>query len=189
MVVFEPEQGVVDEKSCYFAATKVINRRIPIGMKTATAIRVFVQGCAVEQRQAVCVGRKMRRNPVENHADAVFVRVVDQPRKTVGRTKARSRRVHAYRLIPPRRIQRMLGHGHDFNMGKAQIFDVGDQAYGQLVVGEEQTVFIALPRTQMHFINADRLNIRVDLIALRQIVGVIPCKMVDIEYFGRIGWT
>ena len=189
MVVFEPEQGVVDEKSGHFAATKVINRRIPIGMKTATAIRVFVQRCTVEHGQAVCVGRKMRRNPVENHADAIFVRVVDQPRKTVGRAKARSRRVHAHRLITPRRIQRMLGHRHNFNMGKAQIFDVGDQAFGQLVVGEEQTVFIALPRTQMHFINADRLNIRVDLIALRQIVGVIPCKMVDIEYFGRIGWT
>ena len=41
----------------------------------------------------------------------------------------------------------------------------------------------------MHFINADRLNIRIDLVALRQIIGVSPSEMVNVEYFGCVGWT
>ena len=42
-------------------------------------------------------------------------------------------------------------------MGKAHVFDVCDQFFGELFVSQPVIVFrIALPRTQMHFINADR---------------------------------
>ena len=42
-------------------------------------------------------------------------------------------------------------------MGKAHVFDVCDQFFGKLFVSQPKVVFrIAFPRTQMHFINADR---------------------------------
>ena len=42
-------------------------------------------------------------------------------------------------------------------MGKTHVFDVCDQFFGQLFVSQPVIVFrIALPRTQMYFINADR---------------------------------
>ena len=42
-------------------------------------------------------------------------------------------------------------------MGKAHVFDVCHQLFGQLFVSQPVIVFrIALPRTQMYFINADR---------------------------------
>ena len=45
-------------------------------------------------------------------------------------------------------------------MGKAHVFDVCDQFFGQLFISQPKIVFrITLPRTQMHFINADgRIN-------------------------------
>jgi hypothetical protein len=45
---------------------------------------MFVERGAVEMRQAVLVGRKMRRNPVEDDAETDLVRAVDEPGKPSG---------------------------------------------------------------------------------------------------------
>ena len=51
---------------------------VPVGLKSLPHVGVLVKVSAVEVRQAVLVGREMRRHPIENYADAALVQGVDQ---------------------------------------------------------------------------------------------------------------
>lgn len=73
------------------------------------------------------------------------------------RTETAGRRIQTGCLIAPRAVKRVFGNGQKFDMGEAHVFDVCDQFFGQLFVSQPEIIFgIAFPRTQMHFINADR---------------------------------
>ena len=53
-------------------------------MKALARVGVLVEVRAVEKGQAVLVGREVRRHPIENHADAVLVQVVDEVHQSCG---------------------------------------------------------------------------------------------------------
>jgi hypothetical protein len=75
---------------------------------------------AVEVSQPVLVAGEVRRDPVENHADALLVQVVDQVLEILRRAVAAAGGEVAGRLISPRPEERML---HD-----RQQFDVRETA-------------------------------------------------------------
>ena len=112
MIVLQPKQRVIDEKTRDLFATVIKNRRVPNRVKATKFIGMFVQGCAIKFCQAVRIDGEMRGNPIQNHTNAIGVRMVNQSRKTIGRAKARGRSEHAYRLIAPRAIQWVFHHGH-----------------------------------------------------------------------------
>ena len=99
------------------------------GWKPWRGIGVLVQVGAVEAGQAVGVGREVRRHPVEDHADAPLVEVVDEAHELLRRAVARGRGEVAGRLVAPRPVERVL---HD-----RQQLDVGE-AVGERVVGERR---------------------------------------------------
>jgi len=72
---------------------------------------VFVKRLAVELGKAMNVGREMRRNPIEDHAEARRMRFIDKVRETRGIAEAPGRREKSDRLIAPGGIERMLRDG------------------------------------------------------------------------------
>ena len=81
---------------------------------------MLVKRLAVELRKAMNVGRKMGRNPIEDHAKARRMRFIDEARETGGIAEAPGRREKPDRLIAPGGIERMFGYGKQLDMGETQ---------------------------------------------------------------------
>ena len=70
-------------------------------MDALPRVGVLVEMRAVEKLQAELVGRKMRGHPVEHHADAVLVQVVDHEHEILRRAVSAGRCEVAGDLIAP----------------------------------------------------------------------------------------
>ena len=70
-------------------------------METAARIFVLVERGAIETGKSMLVGRKMCGHPVEDNADAVLMRAVDEARKSGRIAEAGGRRVKPGRLVAP----------------------------------------------------------------------------------------
>ena len=62
-------------------------------------------------------------------------------------------------LVAPGLVERVLGHGHELDVGEAQVGHIGDKLVGQFVVAEEIPVVrpFPAPGAEVHFIDAHRL--------------------------------
>ena len=69
----------------------------------------------------------MRRHPVEDHADAVLVQVIDEVHEILRRAVASGRREVAGRLVAPRAVERMLHDRQQLDVREAQVGHVLDQ--------------------------------------------------------------
>ena len=78
----------------------------------------------------------MGRHPVDNHADAVLVAVVDEIHEIFRRAVAAGGRVVADRLIAPTARKRMLADGQQLEVGVAHLLAVVDQLMGQLAIAQ-----------------------------------------------------
>ena len=65
------------------------------------------------------------------------VRAIDEAREPGRVAKPSRRREQADRLVAPGVVQRMLVDRHQFDMGEAQIRDIGEQCVGDPIVGQE----------------------------------------------------
>ncbi len=74
----QPEQGVGEEEVADLVAAVVEDHRAPVGVLALARIFVLVEGGAVEAAEAVGVAGEVGGHPVEEHADAVLVAVVDE---------------------------------------------------------------------------------------------------------------
>ncbi|KAF1029383.1 MAG: hypothetical protein GAK37_01794 [Pseudomonas sp.] len=161
MKVFEPVQRRGQHEAVHLGAAQVVDQRVPVLVKPFQRVAVFIQRGAVELRQAVGVGGKMRRHPVEDHADTGLVAGIDEKCKVVRRTKPRAGRELRQRLIPPRAAERVLHDRHQFNVGEAQLLHIRDQPLGQfapVVLARHLTrlVQLALPGTGVQFVDRQR---------------------------------
>src|SRR5262249_49911777 len=143
MVFLEPEQGRGHEETADLAAAEVENGGIPFRMKSLARIRVLVEVRAVEKAQSVLVGGKVRWHPIENHADASGVQMIDEVHKVLGRAIACGGRKIAGGLIAPRSVERMLGNRHEFNMREAELIQIIAQRMRKLAVGKKVAVLAA----------------------------------------------
>ena len=87
----EPVQGVGDEEVAHLVAAVVEDERAPVGVLALTGVGVLVQGRAVEAGQRPVVAREVGGHPVDDHADAPLVQVVDEEPEVVGGAEARRR--------------------------------------------------------------------------------------------------
>ena len=127
-------------------------------------------------RQAMRVGREMRGNPVEDHAEARRVGAIDEARKPRRIAEAARRREQADRLVAPGGVERMLADRQQFEMREAEIDGIGDQRVGEFVIGEERAVLAAPPRAEMDLVDRHRLAPRLALARAVQIFLVGPPK-------------
>ena len=96
VVLVEPEQRAREQEAAHLVAAVVEDVAVPVGVEALARIGVLVEVRAVEVGEAVLVGREVRRHPVEDHADAALVQVIDEVhevlRRAVARASARSSR-------------------------------------------------------------------------------------------------
>ena len=81
----QPVERVRDQKVPHFVAAIVENVSAPVRMLTFARIFMLVERGAVESSQRECIFGKMRRHPVHDHADARFVKMIDEKAKVVRR--------------------------------------------------------------------------------------------------------
>src|SRR6266478_3886652 len=126
MIFVEPEKRVGNQIVANFVTTVVVDEGAPIGMRTLTRVGVFEEMGAVEFGKAVTVTREVRGSPIEQDADAFLVATIDEVHEIGGRAEAASSGVVAESLIAPGAIERVLHDGEQFDVGVAELFDVGN---------------------------------------------------------------
>src|SRR5260370_41836577 len=102
MIFVQPEHGARHQEAAHFAAAIVKDERLPIGMKALARVGVLEQMSAVEESEAVAVGREVRRDPVENDRNVVLGEVVAEESETLRRAVTRRRREETRSLERPR---------------------------------------------------------------------------------------
>jgi len=68
----------------------------------------------------------MRGGPIEEHADAGLVQAIDELHEIVGRAVAAGGREVADGLIAPGAVERMLHHGHEFDVRETHLLQIGN---------------------------------------------------------------
>src|SRR4029079_11372412 len=101
--------------------------------------------------ERVLVAREVRRDPVEDDADAALVEAVDQVHQVLRGAVAAGGGDVARRLVPPGAVERVLHHRQQLDMRETELGDVVGQRLGELPGRERSgTVFkYAAPRPQM----------------------------------------
>ena len=123
----DPVERVAVEEVGDLVAAEIVDRGVPVRMEALARIGVFVKRGAVETRQALLIGREMRRDPVEDHAEARGVRAVDEAGESRRLAEAAGRRKQADRLVAPGFVERMLADRQKLDVGVAHVRDVGDE--------------------------------------------------------------
>ena len=127
---------------------------------------------AVEHGQAVGVLGEMRRNPVQDHADARLVQPVHQIQEIVPAAIARGRRIVTGHLVAPGAVKGILRDPHQLHMSVAHLQDVIREQVRQFPVGVEVAVRFAHKAARMHLQNGDRRRER-----LKVLSGTDPCPV------------
>ena len=78
MVFQQPEQCRADEKTPHLIAAIVKDVTVPVRMKSATQIFVFIQVRSIELFDGMCIAGKMRGHPVHDDPDACLMQFVDE---------------------------------------------------------------------------------------------------------------
>src|SRR5580700_4643398 len=125
MVLLQPVDRAGDQEAAYLVAAEIVNRSVPVPMNTLARIAMFVQRRAVEAVQPVRISWKVRRHPIDDHADAGQMRAVDEMGEAVRRSQPRGGSKQAKWLVAPRTAERMFCDRHELNMREAKIGDVG----------------------------------------------------------------
>ncbi len=170
----DPVERVAIEEIRHLVPAEIVDRGIPVWMEALARIGVLVQSGAVEARQAVLVGREMRRRPVEDDAESRRMGAVDEAGESGRLAEAARRSEEADRLVAPGLVERMLADRQKLDMSVSHVGDVGNELVGEFVVGKKRSVEMASPRAEMDLVDRHRLAARLALRSLRHVLGVGP---------------
>ena len=101
MKFLEPVQRIGNQEVAYFVATKVKNVGAPVLMLAQTRIFVLIQCRAIKTGQRKEIFGKMRRYPVQKHANTMLVTMIDKVAEIIRRTKAAGRGKITRGLVTP----------------------------------------------------------------------------------------
>ena len=88
------------------------------------------------QREREAVLREVRGHPVEDHADAALVQVLDQEHEVLRRAVAAGGREVAGGLVAPGAVEGVLHHRHELDVGEAHPLAVLGEHRGDLAVAQ-----------------------------------------------------
>ena len=184
VVLAQPEQGVGDEEVADLVAAVVEDQGAPVGVRAAARVLVLVQRGAVEAREREVVAREVRRDPVEDHAEALLVQPVDELAEVVRRAVARRRREVAAHLVAPRAGERVRHHRQQLDVREAHVERVGGELVGQLEVGERAVALerVQPPRAEVDLVDGHRALERgrtCGASASHSVVGPLVHRLVD----------
>ena len=118
----------------------------------------------------------MRRYPVENHADAALVQVVDEVHEVLRRAVARARREVTGHLIAPGAVERMLHHRQQLDVREAERAHVVGDGVRQLAIAQVTVALFgdASPRAEVQLVDRPGCAEGVDAGAPAQPVRIVP---------------
>ena len=158
MELLEPEQRVAHQERPHLVAPVVEDQRSPVLVLALPRVGMLVERRAVELRQPVLILRKMARHPVEDHADAMAMALIDEVAEIIRRAEPAGRREEADDLVAPRSGERMLHHRHQLDVRVAHLADVRHQRLRQLAVGQIAIPLLghSPPRAEVHLVDRHR---------------------------------
>ena len=184
MELSEPEQGIGYQEVLYFIFAVIEDFGSPFGMLSQTGIGMFKNALTVKFSQAMGISCKMRRYPVQNHADSGLVQFIDQVHKILRCSVTGSRCIVAGHLISPGTVKRMLCNTHQFYMGILHLLQIFYDPVRKLPVIVESfggtVVRMLHKRTDMAFIDCHRLFIHVLFVPGFHPLGISPVKACNI---------
>ena len=132
--LLHPIERVRHQEVAHLVPRVVEDERPPVGVLTEPRVEMLVERGPVEAAQRPLVTREVRGHPVDDHADAALVEVIDEPAEVVGRAVPRRRRVVARHLIAPRPAEGMLGDGEQLDVREPEIDDVVGEQRSELAI-------------------------------------------------------
>ena len=179
--LLQPVRGVGDQKVLDLVAPEVEDVRAPVHLLAAAGISVLVERRPVEAGEGEVVLGEMRRDPVDDHADAGLVQPVDEVAQFVGRAEPRRGRVVRRDLIAPGAAEGMFGYWQELHVRVAEPADVLDQLFGEFLVRKPLP-----PRAQVHLVDRHGGGVRRPLAAGRHPRVVGPGVVGGVDDAGRL---
>ena len=152
MKLVQPEERVGDEEVAHLVAAVVEDVRSPVGVLALARVGVLVERGAVEAGQAPVVLREVRRDPVDDDADARLVESIDEIAEVVGVTESGGRGEVAADLIAPRGGERVLGDRQQFDVGEPEPSRRASANWSAASRVRES----GLPRAEVHLVDPQR---------------------------------
>ncbi len=159
-------------------------------MLSLPRVFVLIEGRAVEPSQAVTIFREVSRNPVDDHANAMLMAVIDKVHEVLRRAMPTGGRKVTNRLIAPTPAEGMLADWQQFQVGKAKFLAIVDQLMRQVAVVQPTMFPLAadLPTSQVNLVNGDRLLQPIGLAAAIHPIAVVPLVLGQIGHDRRGAW-
>ena len=93
MELLQPIERAAEQKIRHLAPAVIVNQRIPVLVEALARVGVFIEVGPVELRQAMRVIGEMAGNPVEDDADPVAMKAVDEGAQIIRRPEPRRRSI------------------------------------------------------------------------------------------------
>ena len=90
----------------------------PIRMKALFGICMFEEMAAIEVGQSMLIIGEVGRHPIENNAQAILVKIIDEIHKILRRAVSAGWCEVVASLVTPRAIKRMLGDRQNLEVSK-----------------------------------------------------------------------
>ena len=178
MKLREPVAGIRDQKRAHLGLAVIIDPRRPVGVLVHRGVGELIAARTVKFIEPVPILRKMRRHPIENHADVPLVRLVDEILEVLRCAVPVRRRVVARDLIAPRGVVGIFHNRQQLHVRIAHVLHVGKKLASQLPEAQNASVLVPLPRARVHLVNIDRPPKDVFLSAPGSIQAVVPHKAI-----------
>src|SRR6516162_810915 len=108
MILVQPEQGITDQETPDFVSPVVENKSVPVRMFSFSRIGVLVKVRPIEIAETRLILRKMSRNPIQNHANFVLMKIVHEILEVVRGPKSACRGEVTRCLVSPGAIEGMF---------------------------------------------------------------------------------
>ena len=187
MIMLDPEQCIGDQEILHLRLAVVENLRPPVRVLALSRICIFKCRCPVKVCQPMRILWKMRRYPVQDHADAIPVQIIDHIGKILWRAIAGSRRIISGHLIAPGSVKRMLCNPHQLHMGISHLLDIIRNGMGKFTIRIKSLILCARmthPGAHMYLIDRQRILLLIPLFSLLHPLLVRPFQIGNIGHSG-----
>ena len=99
-------------------SAKIEDAGFPIGMKALLGICMLEEMATIEVGQSMLIIGEVGRHPIENNAQAILVKMINEKHKILRRAVSAGWRKVVAGLVTPRAIKRMLGDRQNLEVGK-----------------------------------------------------------------------
>ena len=174
MELLQPVHRVGQQKIPDLASAIVEHQGTPFAVLAASRVGMFVHRLAGEAGKREIVLGEVAGYPVQDHADAGAMTAVDQITQIVRSAEARTRGIVTGDLVTPRLVQRVLHDRQEFDMGVAEIGDIGDELVRHRPEIQEAAVGPAPPGPGVDLVDAHGLMHPVPFGPVREPIPVLP---------------